>query len=426
MDTVTETAMAIAMARNGGIGFIHRFVSIEEQVDMVRKVKRAESMRVDHPYTCTLETTLEDLNILMEEHGVHSILVTSADNKLLGIVTTRDTRFVTKGSIVKDFMTPRERLIVCDEDTTIEQAKEILDKKRIEKLPVVDKSNNLRGLYTSKDILNHMHRPYASLDPKGRLLVGAAIGVKNYLDRARRLIEAEVDLLVVDIAHGHSSLAIEATKTLKKTWPHIEVVAGNVCTEDGARDLCLAGADAVKVGVGPGSICITRLVTGCGVPQITAVIDCVRGCKPFDVPLIADGGIRTSGDIVKALACGAATVMLGSRLAGTDESPGMVIVKDGKKVKIVRGMAGYGANMSDKQRRQEKDDIFDLVPEGVEAQVPYRGAVQGIIHQLVGGIKSGISYVGGHALEDIAKNATIVRITGAGKTESGTHDVNLV
>jgi IMP dehydrogenase len=238
MDTVTETQMAISMARNGGIGIVHRFLSVDEQCEMVRKVKRAESLRVDTPYTCSLETTLEQLNEQMTEQGVHSILVTSPDNKLLGIVTTRDTRFVTKGALVKSFMTPRDKLVVCDVSTTTEQAKEILDKKRIEKLPIVDKDNNLCGLYTSKDILNWMHRPYASLDSKGRLLVGAAIGVKNFMDRARRLIEAEVDLLVVDIAHGHSSLAIDATKLLKKTWPDLQVVAGNVCTEEGARDLC--------------------------------------------------------------------------------------------------------------------------------------------------------------------------------------------
>merc|ERR1712137_1355738 len=288
-------------------------------------------------------------------------------------------------------------------------------------------SFKLAGLITSRDIINSTQRPHASWDSKGRLLVGAAVGVKEGdIERAEALVEAGADVIVVDIAHGHSDLAVNAIRALKERIPNVDVIAGNVCTAEGTRDLIEAGADGIKVGVGPGSICITRIVTGCGVPQLTAVIECANEALKYGVPVIADGGIRTSGDIVKALAAGASTVMLGSLLAGTDESPGKTLVKGGKKVKVVRGMAGYGANMSKNKRTTGKDDIFDMVPEGVEAVVPYRGALSGIIKQLVGGLCSGMSYCGAHNIDEVQANAEFIRITGAGIKESGSHDVDLV
>jgi len=324
-------------------------------------------------------------------------------------------------------MTTREKLIVAPTSVSLEEAKALLHKNRLEKLPLIDEAGNLAGLITARDILYKMQRPYASLDSQGRLQVGAAVGVKEgFLERAAALVDAGADVLVVDIAHGHSDLAIDATRALKKRFPNVDVIAGNVATAEGTRALIEAGADGIKVGVGPGSICITRDVTGCGVPQLTAVIDCAREAAKYGVPVIADGGVRKSGDVTKAMAGGASTVMLGSMLAGTDESPGETLVKNGKKVKIVRGMAGYGANLSKNQREKVEKDVFDLVPEGVEAVVPYRGKVEGIIKQIVGGLKSGISYCGGMNLEDLKKNAEFIQITGAGKIESTHHDVQLV
>jgi len=320
---------------------------------------------------------------------------------------------------------------------TLDDAKRLLQTNRLEKLPLVDKDDNLAGLITAKDILYKIQRPYASLDSLGRLLVGAAVGVKSgYLERAQKLMEAGVDVLVIDIAHGHSDIAIEATKaikelitkfTSKRDGIQIDIISGNVATAEGTLALIEAGADGVKVGVGPGSICITRDVTGCGVPQLTAVIDCVKEANKYNIPIIADGGIRKSGDITKAIASGASTVMLGSLLAGTDESPGNTIVKGGKKVKVIRGMAGFGANIAKSQRDKEKEkDPFDLVPEGVEAVVPYKGRVDGIIKNLIGGLKSGISYCGGKNIEELRTNAIFVRITNSGKAESTHHDVQLI
>lgn len=434
MDTVTESAMAIEMARNGGIGIIHRFLSVQEQVDMILKVKRAESYRIDHPYTTSPDTTVYDLKDLMADKGVGSILVTddgSSSGKLLGIVSTRDLTFVneTKDLKVSEVMTKREKMTVAPLNITLENAKQLLQTSRLEKLPLVTDGDKLGGLITSKDILHKIQRPWASLDSQGRLLVGAAIGVKaGFVERAEALVKAGCDVLVIDIAHGHSDLAINATKAIKQKFPKgVDVIAGNVATAEGARALIEAGADGIKVGVGPGSICITRDVTGCGVPQLTAVMDCAQESNKHGIPVIADGGVRKSGDITKAIAVGASTVMLGSLLAGTDESPGNTIVKGGKKVKVIRGMAGFGANIAKSQRDKEKDkDPFDLVPEGVEAVVPYKGKVDGIIKGLVGGLKSGISYCGANTIEGLRQNAEFVRITGSGKAESTHHDVSLI
>jgi IMP dehydrogenase len=322
-------------------------------------------------------------------------------------------------------MTSRDKLIVGKLGISFEEATELLDKNRIEKLPLVDSENNIKGLITSKDILNQINRPHASLDTHGRLLVGATIGVKDYLSRAEALVAADVDVLVIDIAHGHSDLAINTLKTLKDKFK-VDIIAGNVATAEGAESLIRAGADGVKVGVGPGSICITRIVTGAGVPQLTAVRNASSIAKKYNVPIIADGGIRNSGDITKALAVGASTVMLGSVLAGTDESPGSLLIKDGRQVKIIRGMAGYGANMSKRERENMRSDVFDIVPEGVEGFVPYRGSVKNIIKQLIGGIQSGISYCGSTNIEEMQANAEFIRVTGSGKKESGSHDVSKI
>ena len=370
MDTVTESDMAISMARAGGVGIIHRFNSINDQVELVKSVKRAENKIIKEPYRVSLNTTLDEIKFIMKSKNVHSLLVTE-DNKLQGIITQRDIRFKHNGNNAMSIMTPREKLIVGNKDTDIDSAKELLDKYRIEKLPLVDKSNNVIGLITSKDIMSRTSNK-ATLDSNGHLIVGAAIGVKDYIERADALIKAGADFLVIDIAHGHSELAINALKTIKSKFD-VEVIVGNVATADGAKELIENGADGIKIGVGPGSICITRIVTGSGVPQLTAILDCVSVAKKYGVPCIADGGIRNSGDITKALAAGASTVMLGSLLAGTDESPGEILIKDGKRVKIIRGMAGYGANMSKQEKENIRSDIFDIVPEGVEGLVQYKG-----------------------------------------------------
>ena len=424
MDTVTESEMAIAMARNGGIGIIHRFNSIEEQVKMVEEVKRAEGLIIRDPYCVNLVTSLEDIKSLMKSKKVHSLLV-SERGQLQGIITSRDIRFYKNGNTAQEIMTPREKLIVGKPDISFEEATELLDKNRIEKLPLVDPDNNIKGLITSKDILNQINRPHASLDGHGRLLVGAAIGVKDYLERAESLVAVDVDVLVIDIAHGHSDLAINTLKTLKEKF-EVDVIVGNVATVEGTEALIRAGADGVKVGVGPGSICITRIVTGSGVPQLTAVLNSATVAKKYNVPIIADGGIRNSGDVTKALAAGASTVMLGSVLAGTDESPGDLLTKDGRRVKIIRGMAGYGANMSKRERENVRSEVFDIVPEGVEGMVPYRGSVKDIIKQLVGGLQSGISYCGATNIYEMQSNAEFIRVTGSGKKESGSHDVSKI
>ena len=424
MDTVTESEMAIAMARNGGIGVIHRFNSIEEQVKMVEEVKRAEGLIIRNPYCVNLDTSLDDIKSLMKSKKVHSLLV-SEGGQLKGIITSRDIRFCENGKTAQEIMTPREKLIVGNPGISFEDATELLDKNRIEKLPLVDSENNIKGLITSKDILNQINRPYASLDRHGRLLVGAAIGVKDYLARAESLVAADVDVLVIDIAHGHSDLAIETLKNLKDKF-EVDIIAGNVATAEGTESLIKAGADGVKVGVGPGSICITRIVTGAGVPQLTAVLNSISVAKKYNVPIIADGGIRTSGDITKALAAGASTVMLGSVLAGTDESPGDLLIKDGRRVKVIRGMAGYGANMSKRERENIRSEVFDIVPEGIEGTVPYRGSVKDIIKQLVGGLQSGISYCGSTNITEMQNNAEFIRVTGSGKKESGSHDVSKI
>ena len=430
MDTVTESGMAIALAREGGIGIIHRFMTIEDQVDEILRVKRSESVMIEQPYTIKPDLTVAEARKAMEEYSVSGLLVEEG-GKLLGIITRRDITFEKNNKLkVSELMT--KDVITAKAGITIDQAKEILHNKRIEKLPVVDDKKHIVGLITSKDILKMEQYPYASKDRKGRLLVGAAVGVKgDYLERTEALLEAGADVIVVDIAHGHSENAINTVHMIKKAFPDSELIAGNVATGEGSRDLIKAGVDAIKVGVGSGSICITRVVTGSGVPQLTAVIDSVKVARDYEVPIISDGGIRNSGDITKALAAGASSVMIGSLFGGTDESPGKTLVKNGKKYKMYRGMASFYASLGRKYREAgpqvvDSDDLNDYVPEGVEAMVPYNGSVVEIIRQMAGGLRSGLSYCGAKTIPEMQMNAEFIKITSAGYIESQSHDVDLM
>jgi IMP dehydrogenase len=430
MDTVTESGMAIALAREGGIGIIHRFMTIEDQVDEILKVKRSESVMIEQPYTIKPDLTVAEAKKVMAEFSVSGLLVEEG-GKLLGIITRRDITFEKNNKLkVSELMT--KDVITAKAGITIDQAKEILHNKRIEKLPVIDDKKHIVGLITSKDILKMEEYPHASKDRKGRLLVGAAVGVKgDYLERTEALLEAGADIIVVDIAHGHSENAINTVHMIKKAFPDCELIAGNVATGEGSRDLIKAGVDAIKVGVGSGSICITRVVTGSGVPQLTAVIDSVKVARDYGVPIVSDGGIRNSGDITKALAAGASSVMIGSLFGGTDESPGKTLVKNGKKYKMYRGMASFYASLGRKYREAgpqvvDSDDLNDYVPEGVEAMVPYKGSVVEIIRQMAGGLRSGLSYCGAKTIPEMQKNAEFIKITSAGYIESQSHDVDLM
>jgi IMP dehydrogenase len=430
MDTVTETAMAIAMAQVGGIGILHRFMPAGQQADFVRKVKRAESLVVQDPITIQGDATVGDARIHMAETGVGGLMVVDSDNRLLGIVTTRDV-LLANGSAdpIQTVMTPQDRLVVSGRGESLEAARKKLHEYRVEKLPLIDEDGRVVGLITAQDIVKIQEHPNATKDSRGRLRVGVAIGVQpDDMHRAEVCLEAGADVLVVDIAHGHSAHTIRMVKALKQRFPDAPVIAGNVASSDGVQDLCDAGADAVKVGVGAGSICITRVVTGFGVPQLTAVMECAETGQKLGVPIIADGGLRTSGDITKALAGGANTVMIGSMLAGTDESPGVPIVRQGRRYKVVRGMASLTANVArrkiDREGELAAEEWAEVVPEGVEAMVPYRGSVNDILQQLVGGLRSGMSYAGAETIEALWEKAEFVRITGAGLQESGAHDVS--
>ena len=428
MDTVTEARMAISMAQQGGIGILHRFMTIGRQVDQVRKVKRAENMVVDNPETIAPQASVEHARQKMAEAEVGGLMVTDPRGILVGVITARDVQLELDDSApVSAAMTPRERLVVAGPGESMEEARRKLHAHRVEKLPLVDEDGRLVGLITTQDIIKIQEHPNATKDARGRLRVGVALGVRpDDIERAAACVEAGADVLVVDIAHGHSEHTLAMVRQLKSTFPGTGVIAGNVATADGVRDLAEAGADAVKVGVGSGSICITRVVTGFGVPQLTAISDCAEVGRALGVPIIADGGIRTSGDLTKALAAGASTAMVGSILAGTDESPGAPIVRDGRRFKVVRGMASLTANID--RRAIDKgavadEEWADVVPEGVEAMVPYRGAVGDILHQLVGGLRSGLSYAGARSIEDLWDKAEFIRITSGGLRESGAHDV---
>ncbi|QLH05287.1 IMP dehydrogenase [Nitrosopumilus oxyclinae] len=429
MDTVTESSMASAMARAGGIGIIHRFLTIEEQASEVLKVKRSGSVMIENPYSISTDKSVENALDYALDKEISGLLVVDSSSKLIGIVTERDLLFANKTSKIQDVMT--KDVVTAKLGVTLDESKAILHKHRIEKLPIVDDSGFIKGLITSKDITNNADFPNASKDKKGRPLVGAAVGVKgDFLERSESLLEAGVDVLVVDIAHGHSENAISTIRNIKKAFPNCELIAGNIATAQGAEDLIKAGVDAVKVGVGSGSICITRVITGSGVPQLTAVMDCAKVGKDHGIPIISDGGTRTSGDATKALASGASTVMVGSMLGGTDESPGTVLTKNGKRFKVYRGMASLAASIGRKSKETGSisldDDLNDYVAEGVEAMVPYKGTVTDILKQLTGGVRSGLSYCGAHTIPQMQENAEFIKMSRAGFAESQPHDVSLM
>ena len=435
MDTVTEAEMAIAMAREGGLVVIHKNLSIEAQAAMVRKVKRSEAGMIQDPVTLPTTATLEDAERLMREYRIGGLPVVDVYGRLLGLVTNRDLRFERDlKRPVTEVMTPVERLVTARPGTTLEEAEELLRRHKVEKLPLVDESGRLKGLITLKDIVKRRQYPNAVKDAHGRLLVGAAVGAsKDLPERAQALVEAGVDVLVLDSAHGHSKGILEALAYLKETFgERVEVIAGNVATREGARALAERGADAVKVGIGPGSICTTRVVTGVGVPQITAILEAVAGVKDLDVPVIADGGIKYTGDVAKAIAAGAHAVMLGSMLAGTDEAPGEEVLKDGRRYKLYRGMGSLGAMKQGSADRYFQDpekgetEAKKLVPEGIEGMVPYKGPVADVLYQIVGGLRSAMGYVGAPDIETFRKKARFVRMTMAGLIESHPHDVVVV
>lgn len=434
MDTVTEHSMAITIARAGGIGIIHRFMTVEQQVEEVLKVKRSESIQIEQPYTLRGDQKLKDAKRLMAQYGVSGLLVLDDTGTLQGILTARDILFERDSEKkISDMMTGIKGMITAPPDTSLKEAGEILHRHKFEKLPLVDSQGKLRGLITSKDILSLEQHPNASKDEKGRLMVGAAIGVKSgYLQPAKALLDAGADVLVLDVAHAHSDITLDAIRTIKKAYPAAEVIAGNVATKEGTEDLIKAGADAVKVGIGSGAICITRIVTGAGVPQVTAILECTKVADKAGVPIIADGGIRTSGDITKAIAAGASTVMVGSLLAGTEESPGIIVIREGRKYKLVRGMASVAASYDRSARESEQSEedsaieLIDYVPEGVEAFVEYKGSASEVVNQLVGGLRSGMSYCGAKAMPQLRGKGDFIRISQAGLKESHPHDVEVM
>src|SRR3989339_5743 len=429
MDSVTGSEMAIAMARLGGIGLLHRFNTIEENVEEIKKVKRAQNLIVEDPYTIDPTSTVAQAKEFAAETGVSGLLVANGDHKLRGVLSRRDFLFATDmDQKVESIMTPREKLIVGDAHTTFEEAKQIFAKHKIEKLPLVDEENRIVGLITSDDMKHIIDYPQASRDKDGRLMVGGSVGVHgDYIERAQELVKAGVDVLVIDIAHGHSDLMFKAIVKLRDAVGDIQIIAGNIATASAARDLCEAGVDAVKVGIGAGTICVTRLVAGCGVPQLTAVMEVARVTKKYGVPLIADSGAKGSADIVKAIGAGADSVMFGSVFAGTAETPGVVMVKGDKKYKIYRGSASFTqTNDRRKINQEKKKNMSEVVPEGVESIVPFKGPASDIVNQLVGGLKSGMSYTDSHTIAELQKNVEFVRITNAGQIESASHDVKAI
>jgi len=424
MDTVTEAAMAIAMAREGGIGIVHRAMTPERQAFEVDKVKKSESGMIIDPITVAPDAPISEATGLMERYKISGVPVT-VNGKLVGILTNRDLRFERKLSKKVSEVMTSEKLITSGIGTTLDEAKDLLNKHKIEKLPIVDKDFRLKGLITIKDIEKRKKYPNSCKDRLGRLMVGAAIGTgEDTITRAGLLINAGADILVIDTAHGHSKAVISTLRTIKKKFD-IEVIAGNVATAEGTRDLIKAGADAVKIGIGPGSICTTRIVAGAGVPQLTAIMDCYAVASKNRIPVIADGGIKYSGDIAKALAAGAGSVMIGSLFAGTDESPGEVVLYQGRSYKVYRGMGSIGAMAQGAKDRyqQEVVEAQKLVPEGVEGRVPHKGTLAQTVHQLLGGVRSGMGYCGAKDLADFRKKARFVQITNAGLRESHVHDV---
>ena len=428
MDTVTEAKLAIAIAREGGIGVIHKNMSIAEQARQVHAVKRAENGMIYDPVTITRGSTVREALAIMKEFHIGGIPVVDENKKLVGIVTNRDLRFERNlDSLVDDVMT-KENLVTTSQSTDLQQAADILQRYKIEKLPVVDKDGRLVGLVTYKDITKAKDKPNACKDKLGRLRVAAGIGVTNdSMQRADALVEAGVDAIVIDTAHGHSKGVVDVLKAVKAKYPDLDVVVGNIATGEAAKYLVDAGADGVKVGIGPGSICTTRVIAGVGVPQLSAVYDVAKALEGTDVPLIADGGIRYSGDIVKALAAGAYSVMLGGMLAGVEESPGETIIYNGRKYKTYRGMGSLEAmerGSKDRYFQDGENDVKKLVPEGIAARVPFKGSLYEVVYQMIGGLRSGMGYCGAHNIEEL-HNAKFTRITTAGVTESHPHDVNI-
>ncbi|MCB9361714.1 MAG: IMP dehydrogenase [Flavobacteriales bacterium] len=428
MDTVTESKLAIAIAQEGGIGVLHKNMTIEEQANKVRKVKRSESGMIQDPVTISVEANVGDALNLMSEFKIGGIPVVDSENNLVGIVTNRDLRFQKVMSTpVKEVMTSKN-IITAVEGTDLDKAREILQQHKIEKLPVVDANNKLKGLITYKDITKVQLKPNACKDTYGRLRVAAGVGVTaDIMNRVDALYKAGVDAIVIDTAHGHSKGVIDTLKKVKTTYPDLQVVVGNIATTQAAKDLVAAGADAVKVGIGPGSICTTRIIAGVGVPQLSAVMMVAEGLKGTDVPLIADGGIRFTGDIVKALSGGADSIMAGSLFAGVDESPGEAIIYEGRKFKAYRGMGSIEAmqkGSKDRYFQDAEDDISKLVPEGISGRVPYKGYLSEVIYQMVGGLRAGMGYCGARNLEEL-KKAKFVRITSAGFTESHPHNITI-
>ncbi len=425
MDTVTEARMAIAVAREGGIGVVHRNMTLEKQAEEVDKVKRSEHGVITNPFRLTPDHTLNDAAALMERYRISGVPVTVGE-KLVGIITNRDLRFEEDYSRPIGEAMTHEKLVTAPEGTTLQEAQEILRQHKIEKLPIVDDQFNLKGLITIKDIEKTIQYPRASKDSNGRLLAAAAVGVgRDALTRAEALVEAGVDLIVVDSAHGHSQPVLDTVKEVKQLFPDMEVMGGNIATADGARDLIEAGADSIKVGVGPGSICTTRVIAGIGVPQITAVYEAAQAARELGVPVIADGGIKFSGDLTKALAAGAAAVMIGSLLAGTEESPGEFEIFQGRSYKVYRGMGSLGAMKEGSRDRYFQEYEQKLVPEGIEGRVPFRGTVGDMVFQMVGGLRAGMGYCGVKSIDELQQNTRFIRISGAGLKESHPHGVQI-
>jgi IMP dehydrogenase len=424
MDTVTESHLAIALAQQGGIGIIHRNMSIERQAEEVDRVKRSESGMIVDPITIRPHQTIAEAQALMSRYRISGVPVTAEDGKLVGILTNRDLRFENRSDLpISDVMT-KDNLVTVPVGTTLEQAEAILHKHRVEKLLVVDEHYNLKGLITVKDIQKKLKYPNSAKDSQGRLRVGAAIGATgDYLERAQELVARKVDVLAIDTAHGHTTRVMEAVKTIKRKLPDVQLITGNVATYEGARELIALGVDGIKVGIGPGSICTTRVVSGAGVPQLTAISECARASREAGVPLIADGGIKFSGDITKAIAAGADTVMIGSLLAGTDESPGETILYQGRTFKTYRGMGSLGAMTQGSSDRYAQDPNAKLVPEGIEGRVAAKGPLAELVYQLVGGLRSGMGYCGARTIRELQRKSRFLRISPAGLRESHVHDV---
>ncbi len=426
MDTVTESKMAIAMAREGGVGIIHKNMSIEQQALEVDKVKRSEHGIITDPFYLSRDHNVSDALELMERYHISGVPIVEETGKLVGIITNRDIRFETDTTKKIDDVMTKENLVTAKRDITMDEALETMKKYKIEKLPLVDEEYKLSGLITIKDIEKSIKYPNSAKDEAGRLLAGAAVGVtQDMMERIDALVKAKVDVIVVDTAHGHSKGVLEAVKRIKLEYPKLQVIAGNVATAEATVALIKAGADAVKVGIGPGSICTTRVVTGIGVPQITAIMNCAEAAKEYDIPVIADGGIKYSGDITKAIAAGANVVMIGSLFAGTNESPGEEELYEGRRFKVYRGMGSMGAMQAGSRDRYFQEDTKKLVPEGVEGRVPYRGPLGDVVYQLLGGLRSGMGYVGAEDIIALHEKSKFIKITSASLVENHPHDINI-